>query len=44
MGAQRLDHARDAALDLLDVAVGQGGGDQADDFAVGVGRLLADEL
>ena len=44
MLAQRLDHARDAALDLLDVPVGQGGGDQADDFAVRVRRLLADEL
>ena len=44
MVAQRLDDARDAALDLLDVAVGQGRGDQADDFAVRIGGLLADEL
>ncbi len=44
MLAQRLDDTRDAALDLLDVAVGQGRSDQADDLAVRIGGLLADEL
>jgi len=42
--AQRPERGSDAALDLDDVSVGQGGRQEADHLAVLVGGLCADEL